>query len=74
MDKQKIVRVGAKQYLVAISEADDKWHALVAPMPPADGRTYNLPQWHCNASSESVLNEKIEQHFQDVMETQESKN
>ena len=70
MDRKKIVTVGKKQYLIAISESDGNWHALVATMPPQDGRTHHLPQWHCDASSEAGLNDKIEEHFQKVLQAQ----
>ncbi len=66
MDKQKIAHVDGKPYFIAVSETDGKWHALVAPMPPQDGRMHMLPQWHCDALSEADLDEKIEQHFSKI--------
>lgn len=72
MDKQKIVNVGTKPFFIAISETDGKWHALVAPMPPSDGRPYTLPQWHCDAASEAELDQKIEEHFQEVLRAQKA--
>ena len=69
MSKNKMVNIGTRTFLIAKSENEGRWHALVAPMPLAGGHVYNLPQWNCDASSESALDEKIERHLQEVQKT-----
>ena len=66
MDTTKIVTVGSKQYRLVTSQRDGKWYANAVPVPPPDGRTYTLPQWTCEATSEAELNKKLDEHFEDL--------
>ena len=67
MLKQRLVPVGDKSYFVTISEEGGNWHAHAVPLPPADGRTYILPQWHCDAASENALYQKLDEYLSNII-------
>jgi hypothetical protein len=66
MGKQKTIKHGTLAFRIETSEMEGKWYGLVVPMPSADGRAHNnLPQWKCDAPSESELEEKIVKYIED---------
>ena len=73
MSKQKTIKYGTLSFRIETSEIEGVWNGLVVPMPSADGRAHNnLPQWNCDASSESELEEKIVSYIKNSQERLEA--